>query len=41
MLFFTVEDLENQGVFCKEASQIIFQNKILARLLVVFSILSF
>ena len=31
MLFLTPEDLENQGVFCKEASQIIFQNKILTR----------
>jgi hypothetical protein len=31
MLFFTAEDLENQGVFCKEASQIIFKNKILTR----------
>ncbi len=33
MLFLTAEDLENQGVFCKEASQIIFQNKILTRLI--------
>ena len=31
MLFFTAEDLENQGVYCKEASQIIFKNKILTR----------
>jgi hypothetical protein len=31
MLFLTPEDLEIQGVFCKEASKIIFQKKILTR----------